>query len=131
MASSNVNLDNFLHEFGVIVEDFIDEERDLINKEVRKVGRETRDELKTTTPAGAERYHDWGDYQSGFAASEDKNGLGGITVTISNKKKPGLTHLLEEGHVNANGHGRAQAFPHIAPAAEHAFKELKRRLGNG
>lgn len=131
MGNSNIRVDNFLHEFSAIVEDFIDEERDLINKEVRKVGRETRDELKTTTPAGAEKYHGWEDYQSGFVATEEKDGLGGITMTISNKKKPGLTHLLEEGHVNASGHGRARAFPHIAPAAEHAFDELKRRLGNG
>ena len=126
--SSQVKLDNFTHELAAIVEDFIDEERDAVNKEIRKIGRETRDKLKTETPAGAEKYHDWADYQS--VASEEKDALGGITVTIKNKKKPGLTHLLEQGHVNANGHGRARAFPHIAPAAEEAFEELKRRLGN-
>lgn len=131
MASSKVNLNNFLHEFDTILDDFIDEEQELVNEEIRKIGRETRKELKTTTPSGAEKYHDWTEYQSGFQTSEDRNAFGDIVVTVSNKKKPGLTHLLEEGHVNANGHGRARAFPHIAPAAEKAFEELKRRLGNG
>lgn len=134
-GAARVNIDNFLHELNAIVDDFIDEEKELIEEEVRKTAKEAVKELKTTTPDGAEKYRDWDDYQNGWKVSYETSSLGNVTAIIHQDKmtrggKPGLTHLLEEGHVNANGHGRARAFPHIEPAAEKAFEELKRRLGN-
>lgn len=131
MSSNKVSIDNFTHSFSAILEDFAHEEQEAVNAEVRKVGLQAKKQLQSETPPGAEQYHDWDEYQRGFSMSSEKNALGDLTVTISNKKKPGLTHLLEEGHVTADGKGRARAFPHIAPAAESAMEELKRRLGNG
>lgn len=133
-GATRVTPDKFSDAIDDIIREFIDEEQDAVNEEVRAVAMETRKELKTTTPAGAGKYNDWGEYQSGWRVKTEKDGLGDLTAIIhqpSDGGKPGLTHLLEKGHANANGHGRARAFPHIAPAAEKAFDEIKRRLGNG
>lgn len=132
-GATNVSIDNFLHEINAIVDEFIDEEKEAVDEEVRAAAKDALKELKTTTPAGAEKYNDWDDYQSKWRITYEKSTLGNTTAVIHQASaksggKPGLTHLLEEGHVNASGHGRARAFPHIEPAAEKAFEDLKRRL---
>ncbi|WP_165055041.1 MULTISPECIES: HK97 gp10 family phage protein [unclassified Adlercreutzia] len=129
--ANKVSYDGFLREFDAILTDFKKQEQEAVNEEVRKAGLQAKKQLRSDTPEGAGQYHDWGEYQRGFSMHADKSALGDLTITIGNKKKASLTHLLEEGHVNANGKGRARAFPHIAPAAETAMKELKRRLGDG
>lgn len=44
-------------------------------------------------------------YASGWTMTAEKNRLY-TTVIIHNKKQAGLAHLLENGHVKANGTGR-------------------------
>lgn len=43
-------------------------------------------------------------------------------------RKAGLPHLLEKGHAKIGG-GRTRAFPHVKPAAEHAFEFAREHLG--
>lgn len=43
-------------------------------------------------------------------------------------KKPGLPHLLEKGHAKIGG-GRTRAYPHVKPAAQHAFKFARDHMG--
>ena len=43
-------------------------------------------------------------------------------------RKPGLPHLLEKGHAKSGG-GMTRAFPHVKPAAEHAFRFVRQHLG--
>lgn len=42
-------------------------------------------------------------------------------------RKPGLPHLLEKGHATISG-GRTRAYPHVKPAAEHAFEFAREHL---
>ena len=53
------------------------------------------------------------------------------TTVVYNKKMPGLTHLLENGHVirNKKGtYGRVAARKHIAPVAAWAEGDLVQRI---
>ena len=64
-----------------------------------------------------------GDYAKGWRIKRENKGL--KTATVYNATMPGLTHLLEKGHVirNKKGeYGRAPAHPHMKPAEEAAVK---------
>lgn len=128
---ASIELDDLENVFYGIVEDFIDECEEDVKKAVREVGKEAAEKLKTETPAGAGRYHDWGAYQQGWTATTKATDLDSAEVIIHNTTKPGLTHLLERGHVNADGKTRAKAFKHIEPVAEEAMEDLLRRLTTG
>lgn len=63
--------------------------------------------------------HPWSkEYRSGFRSSVSK---GLVTEgVVGNKSKPGLVHLLENGHATLNGR-RTRKYPHMDPA----FQEMK------
>lgn len=68
---------------------------------------------------------DQGEYKKGWR----RRRLSNNRFVVYNEKKPGLTHLLENGHVikNKNGrYGRAPAHKHIAPAEEKAVQQIIR-----
>lgn len=83
----------------------------------RKVSRKLGRTLRSTSPRRT------GDYASGWGVKV----LDADTFVVYNKKMPGLTHLLENGHVIRNKYGtygRAPAYKHIEPAADAAQEEL-------
>lgn len=131
MSDNRIEINRLTSEVEAILNDFIDAEQSAINKEIKQAGKAALKELKTETPSGAGKFKDWDEYQAGWRMKNEVDALGNNTVIIGNAKKPGLTHLLEEGHILAGGRGRAKAFPHIQPVAERAFDDLKRRLNGG
>lgn len=83
----------------------------------RKVARKLGSTLRSTSPKKT------GEYASGWGVKV----LNADTFVVHNKKMPGLTHLLENGHVIRNKYGtygRAPAYKHIEPAADAAQEEL-------
>lgn len=100
-----------------ILDDYGDEVKNVARKDAKKAGRQTAKELKNVSPK------DSGEYASGWATKQvDED-----TVTVYNRKMPGLAHLLEKGHLirNKKGtYGRAPAHPHIAPVAERMEQEF-------
>ena len=89
---------------------------------VRKVGKETAEELKTTSPR---RTHNEKHYADGWKSRVEKDGYGGTTSRVYNTTKPSLTHLLEFGH---GGPAPAKAYPHINPAYQKGAARLEVEL---
>lgn len=115
-----------------LVEAVMDEMRkfkDLTKEEMEDIAREVASEgvkkLKATSPRGSGSRK--GHYADGWAARYIKKGNGKFSFVVYNRKKPGLTHLLEYGHQLENG-GRARAFPHIKQVEEWCNEEFERRV---
>lgn len=109
---------------------------DCAEKAAVKAGKETAKILRSSSPTKS------GDYKSGWTSkkTESASVLNGATVVVYNKKMPGLTQLLENGHVTRNKRGewgRTPAHVHIRPAADQgaeifvdeAQKLIDRKLG--
>ena len=102
---------------------------DEVNKDVEKsaktniqrVAKESVQKLKNTSPVKT------GSYASGWGTKKQ----GDADIVVYNRTAPGLTHLLENGHVirNKKGtYGRAPAHKHIKPVEDWAIDELPRRI---
>jgi hypothetical protein len=94
----------------------------------KKTANDVAKTLKRTSP------HKGGKYEKGWKVTYQDGGY-----IVHNSSRPGLTHLLENGHdLIAEGKkvGRTKAQPHIKPAEEAgieefvlvATKEIERRL---
>lgn len=100
-----------------IMDEYSKKVKDVSREACRKVSRDLAKTLKGTSPKKS------GEYASGWAVKKE----GEDTFIVHNKAKPGLTHLLENGHVSRNqygSYGRVGAIKHIEPAANAAQEEL-------
>lgn len=71
-------------------------------------------------------------YASGWGMTVEKNRLY-TTVIIHNKKQAGLAHLLEHGHVKANGTGRYGFWngkEHLLPVEEQLVEEYESEVAS-
>jgi hypothetical protein len=102
---------------------------DEINKDVEEsmkrnlnsVAKEAVQKLRNSSPKKT------GDYSSGWGTKKE----GDMDVIVYNRKAPGLTHLLENGHIIRNKKGtfgRVSGKKHIAPVEQWANDELPRRV---
>lgn len=100
-----------------------------IKKAARKLSKEAKQVLKETSPRSDIDHEHYADSWTTKINETDKE----ISVIIHNKKKPGLTHLLEFGHTAVNG-TRVDGITHIAPVQEKInkdfAKECERIIGN-
>lgn len=98
---------------------------DHYSEEVQKAAGEAAKEaaeltvrtLKNTSP---KRQRRGGKYRRGWKTKKLEDGIV-TSYVVYNGALPGLTHLLEYGHVTRNqfgSWGRVRAIKHIAPAAE-------------
>lgn len=122
---SKVNIDGLedavlkeLKKFNNVTE----EEFEKIAKAVAKEGTK---KLKATSPRG--RGSKKGHYADGWGVTYFRKGNGKFQFVVHNKKKPGLTHLLENGHALNIG-GRARVIVHIKPVEEWCNEEFERRV---
>lgn len=113
------------------------EEVDKAAKEAAKESAElTARTLKKTSPkrkSGKGK----GKYASGWKTKKVVQGPL-VSYVVYNGKMPGMTHLLENGHVGRNQYGtfgRVRAIKHIGPAAEAGIQRfelsLRTRLNRG
>lgn len=100
-----------------------------VNNSVDKVGKESVQQLKNTSPKKS------GDYARGWKLKRERGRNGINDVTIHNATDYHLTHLLENGHVirNKKGtYGRTSGIKHIKPVEDYfnteVIEEIKREL---
>lgn len=79
-------------------------------------------ELKANSPKRS------GEYAKGWA-SQKEGRIGEIKMTIYNKDRPQLTHLLEFGHAKRNG-GRVAAIPHIKSVEQRLNEQIVNDIEN-
>ena len=112
------------------VMDSLREYSDIAAEELEEIAREVAKEgtkkLKATSPKGTGEGKK-GHYADGWSVKAEKAGANKFSFVIHNRKKPGLTHLLERGHQLRQG-GRARAIPHIKPVEEWCNEEYERRV---
>ena len=98
-----------------LLDDYKEDVQEAIIAEAKSVGKQAVAKLKASSPTNT------GNYAKGWKSKYKKVG-NEISVTVYNAKKPGLTHLLENGHVTRRG--RAGAKVHIAPIEKWANDEF-------
>ena len=114
-----------------VLEDYLSDETEVFFDAMSKAGKLAKKDIQNSSAFKDKS----GDYRKGWAIRTKREKYG-INVLIYNKIKPGLTHLLEKGHVTKNGTGRTfrdtPAHSHIAQAREKAedylLDELAKRL---
>lgn len=103
-----------------ILDDYDKDVREVVNQSIAEVAKDAQKALKKSGD-----FRGSGKYKKSWAVKIEKKRIY-TNATVYNKK-PGLTHLLEFGHVKQNG-GRTRAFPHIAPVNDEVQSEVIKKI---
>ena len=133
--AKKVTADNLATEIQKILEEYAGDVQDNIDVVTKKIGQKgaaaLRNQSKETFPVKKGRKTS-GKYESGWTSTVEKTRVY-TAVTIYNRKRASLAHLLEFGHVSANGtgrYGRVPEHPHVAPVEQALVLEYEREVVN-
>lgn len=117
-------------EIAAILNEFVDEEKEIIESVYESVADDTRRMVTETSKA---KFKGEGEYARGWEVKQTGNLRRGETqLVVCNPKHYRLTHLLEKGHASMNQYGgpykRVRGRRHIKPAEKWGKEELIRRL---
>lgn len=110
-----------------ILDDYKGNVSEVVDKSITEVAKETTKVMKTAGSFGGT-----GEFKKSWSVKIEKKRL--YTEATVYNKKPGLTHLLEFGHVKQNG-GRTKEFDFIAPVNDkvqaEVVKKIEEKLNDG
>ncbi|MFW6121844.1 MAG: HK97 gp10 family phage protein [Petrotogales bacterium] len=118
--SKVVDAEDLAVELSKAVKDYTDDVQKAIDKKVSSTATKVKREIKRNSP------RDTGEYADSWSRKTNRKG-GSTEVTIYNKEKPQLTHLLEFGHAKVNG-GRVSEIPHIRPAYDKFVPQMEKDI---
>ncbi|WP_277255857.1 HK97 gp10 family phage protein [Negativibacillus massiliensis] len=118
---AKVQIDDLSSEITKAMKEYSSEVNQKVKQEIKKVTREAVNDLKEKSPKRT------GEYASGWASKVEFENSENIRTRVYNRKKPSLTHLLENGHAKKNG-GRVEGIPHIKPVEEETAEKLENRV---
>lgn len=118
-----VDIANLNKTVNKMLETYCSEVAEVVDEALPKVGQDAVKELKKTSPKRT------GDYAKGWAKKVEKERLGS-KLTVYNKTRYQLTHLLEKGHAKVSG-GFVSGKPHIKPAQDKAEKKAMELIEEG
>ena len=122
---SGIKIDALAGEVMKMMEEYAADVSADMKAEAKTVANEAVKELKQISPEG--RGSKKGHYEDGWTSKVESERAENIGIRIYNRKKPGLTHLLEKGHAKRGG-GRVEGIPHISTAEENAAVNYEKRL---
>lgn len=122
---SGIKIDALAGEVMKLMEEYAADVSADMKTEAKTVAKEAVKELKQTSPEGTGSRK--GHYKEGWASKVESENAVSIGIRIYNRKKPGLTHLLEKGHAKRGG-GRVEGKPHISTAEENVVNDYEKRL---
>ena len=122
---SGIRADALASEIARLMEEYSSEVAQDVKTEAKAVAKEAVKELKQAQIIGAGSKK--GHYKDGWTSKVERESAASIGIRIYNRKKPGLTHLLEKGHEKRGG-GRVEGKKHIEPAEQAAVESYERRL---
>lgn len=125
MANKKVTLENLGDAISEILSEYEGEITKNIPEITERVGKEG---VKALRSSAKSKFKGTGKYSRGWTTYVEHKRLSS-TVTIYNKKLPGLPHLLEHGHANRNG-GRTAGRVHIAPVEEKLVNKYEKEIIN-
>lgn len=118
---NSINIDQLADEIVNSVQNYTEDVQKEIEKETRSFAKKIKNEIKEKSPELT------GDYKAGWSYITSKK-HGRIVITVYNKDKPSLTHLLERGHNIAGGTGRVPPHRHIGPAEEKYIPKFEKKI---
>lgn len=119
--NKTIDIDGLAVEIAATLADYTEDVQKSIELDVAAVAKETKDELKNTSPKLT------GNYAKGWAVQKIPTTSGRVSYRVYNKNAPHLTHLLEYGHKKVTG-GMVRAIPHIDPANRKAQESLLKKI---
>ena len=122
MAARKVKIDDFDSVLAEILDDYGDHVYAGTKAAAEAAAKVAAQEAKAIAPYGTSRKH----YRTGITSKDVSERLTPGSI-VYNRTEYQLTHLLEHGHALRNG-GRARAFPHFAPAEEHAIANFEKAV---
>ena len=122
--AKKITVDRLSDEIMDALEEYKEMTDEVVQTAVDTVSKETKKIVQAGSPVQT------GGYQKGWAVKKTSAKAGQVSITVYNRKKPGLTHLLEKGHAKRGG-GRVAGQPHIAPAEQYAVSELENKIKRG
>lgn len=121
-ADLDIQLKAILDEYPLEVQKDVEES-------AKKSAQKGASELRKTSPK------DTGKYAKGWSYKKQGAGLGQTSYVIYNNARPGMTHILENGHLIRNQYGtygRTAPRPHIKPVevlvSQYFIEELTKNL---
>lgn len=124
-----ISIDSLEDTVTRIIQDYGEEAERVLAETAKEVAKQAKRKLVNTSP------NDTGKYAKGWSYRVVKPNRFVTKVSIYNTKKPGLTHLLENGHATRNGTARVYpdtpAHPHIEKVNEEAQLDFIDRLEGG
>lgn len=114
---------NLVAEVTTALTEYCQGVQDCLDAAAKEAAELTQRQLKANSPTGKHKRK----YKTGWRIKKSEVG-NLVSYTVYNGTKPGLTHLLENGHVGRNQYGsfgRVRAIPHIGPAAEAGIQRFE------
>lgn len=123
---------NLTVEMQDLLDEYVEEVDQAAKESAKEAAELTMETLKKTSP---KRKGKGGKYARGWKVKRIKEAGNLVSYIVYNGSFPGLTHILENGHVAKNQfgtYGRVRAIKHIGPAADAGIQRfdlaLKTRL---